>query len=32
MFTNKFVGTVRLTDNEWKSTEERSRKYLPARA
>jgi NitT/TauT family transport system substrate-binding protein len=32
MFTNKFVGTVRLTDSEWKSTEERSRKYLPARA
>jgi NitT/TauT family transport system substrate-binding protein len=32
MFTNKFVGTVRLTDSEWKSTEERSRKYLPVRA
>jgi NitT/TauT family transport system substrate-binding protein len=32
MFTNKFVGTVRLTDSEWKSTEERSRKYLAARA
>jgi NitT/TauT family transport system substrate-binding protein len=30
MFTNKFVGTIRLTDAEWKSTEERSRKYLPA--
>jgi NitT/TauT family transport system substrate-binding protein len=29
MFTNKFVGAVRLTDSEWKSTEERSRKYLP---
>jgi hypothetical protein len=32
MFTNKFIGTVRLTDSEWKSTEERSRKYLPGRA
>src|SRR5258708_2005420 len=31
MFTNKFVGTIRLTDSEWKSTEVRSRKYLPAR-
>jgi NitT/TauT family transport system substrate-binding protein len=29
MFTNKFVGAVRLTDSEWKSTEERARKYLP---
>jgi NitT/TauT family transport system substrate-binding protein len=28
MFTNKFVGTVRLTDTEWKRTEERSKKYL----
>jgi NitT/TauT family transport system substrate-binding protein len=32
MFTNKFIGTVRLTDSEWKSTEERSIKYLPGRA
>ena len=32
MFTNKFVGTVRLIDSEWKSTEARSRKYLPAGA
>jgi NitT/TauT family transport system substrate-binding protein len=32
MFTDRFVGTVRLTDAEWKSTEERSRKYLPVRA
>jgi NitT/TauT family transport system substrate-binding protein len=31
MFTNKFVGAVRLTDSEWKRTEERSRKYLPER-
>jgi NitT/TauT family transport system substrate-binding protein len=31
MFTNEFAGTVRLTDSEWKSTEERSRKYLPER-
>jgi NitT/TauT family transport system substrate-binding protein len=29
MFTNKFIGAVRLTDTEWTSTEERSRKYLP---
>jgi NitT/TauT family transport system substrate-binding protein len=32
MFTNEFVGTARLTDAEWRSTEERSRKYLPAPA
>jgi NitT/TauT family transport system substrate-binding protein len=32
MFTNKFVGSVGLTDSEWKSTEERSKKYLPVRA
>jgi NitT/TauT family transport system substrate-binding protein len=32
MFTNEFVGTVKLTDTEWKSTESRSRKYLPAPA
>jgi NitT/TauT family transport system substrate-binding protein len=31
MFTNRFVGTVTLTDAEWRRTEERSRKYLPAR-
>ncbi|HET7256635.1 MAG TPA: ABC transporter substrate-binding protein [Xanthobacteraceae bacterium] len=29
MFTNKFVGSARLTDAEWKSIEERSAKYLP---
>jgi NitT/TauT family transport system substrate-binding protein len=29
MFTNKFVGAARLTDTEWKSTEDRSKKYLP---
>jgi hypothetical protein len=29
MYTNKFVGTVNLTDAEWKRTEERSKKYLP---
>jgi len=29
MYTNKFVGTVRLSDAEWKTTEERSKKYLP---
>ena len=32
MFTNKFVGSVKLTDTEWKTTEERSQKYLPKRA
>jgi NitT/TauT family transport system substrate-binding protein len=32
MFTNRFTGTVTLTDAEWKRTEERSRKYLPERA
>lgn len=32
MFTNKFVGSVELTDAEWKTTEERSQKYLPKRA
>jgi NitT/TauT family transport system substrate-binding protein len=32
MFTNRFVGNVRLNDAEWNSTEERSRKYLPERA
>ncbi len=32
MYTNKFVGTVKLTDAEWKSTEERSKKYLPKHA
>jgi NitT/TauT family transport system substrate-binding protein len=31
MFTNTFVETVTLTDAEWSNTEERSRKYLPAR-
>lgn len=32
MYTNKFVGTVKLSDTEWKATEERSEKYLPKRA
>jgi NitT/TauT family transport system substrate-binding protein len=32
MFTNKFVGSARLTDTEWTSVEERCRKYLPQRA
>ena len=32
MYTNKFVGSVKLTDTEWKTTEERSQKYLPKRA
>jgi NitT/TauT family transport system substrate-binding protein len=29
MYTNKFVGTVKLDENEWKRTEERSKKFLP---
>jgi hypothetical protein len=29
MFTNKFVGDVKLTADQWKATEERSSKYLP---
>ena len=29
MFTNKFVGSARLTDAEWKIIDERSAKYLP---
>ncbi len=29
MFTNKFVGAVKLNDDEWKRTEQRSKKYLP---
>jgi hypothetical protein len=32
MYTNKFVGTVKLNDAEWKATEERSKKYLPKAA
>jgi len=32
MYTNKFVGSVKLTDTEWKTTEDRSQKYLPKRA
>lgn len=32
MYTNKFVGTVKLTGAEWKNTEERSKKYLPKHA
>ncbi|HEX5507935.1 MAG TPA: ABC transporter substrate-binding protein [Pseudolabrys sp.] len=29
LFTNKFVGSVKLTDSEWKATEQRSAKFLP---
>jgi len=29
LFTNKFVGAVRLADAEWRKTEERSKQYLP---
>jgi hypothetical protein len=29
MYTNKFIGTVKLDDAEWKTVEVRSGKYLP---
>jgi NitT/TauT family transport system substrate-binding protein len=32
LFTNKFVGGVRLTDTEWTTVEQRSERYLPRRA
>lgn len=32
MYTNQFVGDVKLSDVEWKTTEERSKKYLPKAA
>jgi hypothetical protein len=30
LYTNKFVGSVKLSDAEWKTLEERSAKYLPS--
>jgi NitT/TauT family transport system substrate-binding protein len=32
MYTNKFVGSVKLTDQEWAAVQERSQKYLPKKA
>jgi len=29
LFTNKFVGTVKLSESEWSEVEKRSEKYLP---
>ena len=29
LFTNKFIGPVKLTDTEWTAVEKRSEKYLP---
>jgi hypothetical protein len=29
LFTNKFVGTVKLSEAEWSDVEKRSEKYLP---
>jgi hypothetical protein len=31
MYTNKFVGKIKLTDAEWAKVEERAQKYLPKR-
>ena len=32
MYTNKFVGSVKLTDEEWTAVQARSEKYLPKKA
>ena len=32
LYTNKFVGDIRLTDQEWAEVEARSAKYLPRKA
>jgi len=32
LFTNKFVGTVKLTEAEWTEVEKRSEKYLPRKS
>lgn len=32
MYTNKFVGSVKLTDQEWAAVQARSQKYLPQKA
>jgi NitT/TauT family transport system substrate-binding protein len=32
LFTNKFVGTVKLTEAEWSEVEKRSEKYLPRKS
>jgi len=32
LFTNKFVGAVKLTEPEWAEVEKRSEKYLPRKS
>jgi hypothetical protein len=32
LFTNKFVGAVKLTEPEWAEVEKRSEKFLPRRS
>lgn len=32
LYTNQFLGGTKLTDAEWKTTEERSKKFLPKKA
>jgi hypothetical protein len=32
MYTNKFIGSVKLTDQEWAAVQARSEKYLPKKA
>jgi NitT/TauT family transport system substrate-binding protein len=32
MYTNKFIGSVKLTDQEWSAVQARSEKYLPKKA
>jgi hypothetical protein len=32
LYTNQFVGGAKLTDDEWKTVEERSKKFLPKKA
>jgi hypothetical protein len=31
LFTNKFIGSIKMTDAEWSATEQRSAKFLPKR-
>jgi hypothetical protein len=31
MFTNKFIGSVKFTKDEWSAVEARSKKYSPSR-
>jgi hypothetical protein len=32
MFTNRFVGSVKLTEAEWAEVEKRSEKYIPRKS